>query len=566
MIRVRHYGGAEWGIESSSFSPTVRDESKTTPGMRWVGERRSWCGYVDAVDAAATRILAKGLRLDTSTLPDPGNLGAAPVIPVMAFTDLRDYQKVGVTFLVGHAAEGAFLADEVGLGKTLQALRAVRALRGKTVIICPNFLKGVWLTGLEGDSTLDPPTPAGWPGMRVMCLKGTGIDKVIEPGAKLSKTDRDTADMAAAIRNNEVDILIINYDILHAWLPVLLAWGPVNLIFDEGHMLMGDKARRTRAAEELARHVPHRMMLTATPMTSRPRDLWAPVNVLSPGRFGHPFPFFKAHCNAFQERVSAERVVWNTKGSSRLEELQRRLTFFMLRRTKDDVQLQLPPRQRQIIEVDVERQFVVAMAVALQNDASMRRALDMAADGKLPDVARLALSHVEAGHKIVIGTWRKVVAEALADALIQAGVDSVRVITGDVSPKKRAEILKEQPTVTCMTLDLAMGLDMSYADIGLCAELHVVPSKLIQWEGRLHRFRQKRSTLFQYVIGRGTADEIIRDMVIRKMGTFAEGVGKSSDKLMQDLEGEEKSPVEVLKGLYERMRAKQKAKFYVDDE
>lgn len=325
-------------------------------------------------------------------------------------------------------------------------------------------------------------------------------------------------------------------------------------------MLMGDRARRTRAAEQLGKHCPNRMMLSATPMTSRPRDLWAPVNVLSEGRFGVPFAFYKRHCAAFQERISAERVVWNTKGASDLPELQRRLSFFMLRRTKDDVGMQLPPRTRQIIEVDVERRFQLSMAIALQNDESLRRALDMAADGKLPDVASLVLGHAVEGNKIVVGTWRKVVAEAIADSLRGQNVDA-HVIHGDIPEKKRKAIIEAKPTVVCATLDsMGMGLDLSYANIGVCAELPYVPSKLVQWEGRMHRFRQKRPTLFQYVIARGTADEIIRDIIIRKMNDFEKGVGKSSDRLINDLEGQKRTAVEVLGGLFERMQKSQKEK------
>lgn len=561
MIRIRHFGGSLWGIESQPYSRITYAESKATPGMRWDGVRRAWTGYVDAVDAAARRIMAQGIRiLDVGLLPDPSKPRGV-VLAAMATSDLRPYQKEGVEFLVGNSAEGAFLADEVGLGKTLTGIRAARALRGRTIIVVPNFLKSVWTTGLEGDKSLDPPTPPGWPGMNVLVLKGTTTVPPADLGAKkLSKTARDSLALVDKLKApSEIDIVIINYDILYAWVDVLLAWEPKTMIMDEAHVLMGDKSRRTRAAERLRSAIPNRMMLSATPMTSRPRDLWAPVNVLSEGRFGAPFPYFKKHCAAFQERVSADRIVWNTKGSSELPELHRRLQFFMLRRTKEDVGMQLPPRTRQIIEVEVERRFQLSMAVALQNDESMRRALDMAADGKLGDVAQLALGHAQEGNKVVIGTWRKAVAEELANALRGADIDA-RVITGDVNEKKRKEILDAQPAVICATLDsMGMGLDLSFANVGICAELHYVPSKLVQWEGRLHRFRQKRPTLFQYVIATGTADELIRDMVIKKMHTFKDGVGKSSDQLMDDLEGGKKSPTEVLRGLYARMQAKQKA-------
>jgi len=486
-----------------------------------------------------------------------------------------------------------FVADGIvvhNCGKTVQALRAARALRGRTIIVCPTFLKGVWVTGLEGDAKLDPPTPAGWPGQKVLVLTGVQtspedlantkmaldtialakatadnkgqLKRIIETtGVKPpSKAARDTYEQAQLLKpDGDIQIVIINYDILYAWTDILLAWGARTIIFDEAHMLMGDRARRTRAAEKLAKLAESRMLLSATPMTSRPRDLWAPINVMSEGRFGAPFAFYKKHTGAFQERISAERVVWNTKGSSDLPELQRRLSFFMLRRTKDDVGMQLPPRTRQIIEVDVERRFQLSMAVALQNDESLRRALDMAADGKLNDVASLAYSHAEAGSKIVIGTWRKIVAEQLADALRGEGVDA-QVIHGEVGAAKRRAIIEAKPTVLCATIDsMGVGLDLTYANIGICAELPYVPSKLVQWEGRMHRFRQQMRTLFQYVVARGTADELIRDTIIRKMSDFKDSVGKSSDGLQRDLEGGDKTPVQVLKGLYERMKAKQAA-------
>ncbi len=560
MIRIRHFGGPQWGIESTSYSPTVHTECKATPGMTWQAERRMWCGYVDAVDAAARRLTAKGIRiLDLGAIPDP-TAPTGPILAPLALTDLRDYQKEGVAFLVAHAAEGAFLADEVGLGKTVQALRAARALRGKTVIVVPNFLKSVWLTGIAGDKELDPPTPSGWPGQKVLVLKGTTTTPPSAGSKKPSKAVRDSLALVEQLKTpGAVDIVIINYDILYAWVDVLLAWEPKTVVLDEAHLLMGDKARRTRAAERLGAMTPNRMALSATPMTSRPRDLWAPIQVLSPGRFGMPFLFYKRHCAAYQERVNAERVVWNTKGSADLPELRRRLQFFMLRRTKDDVGMQLPPRTRQIIEVEVERRFQLSMAVALQNDESLRRALDMAADGKLSDVAQLALGHAQEGSKVIIGTWRKSVAEELANALRVVDVDA-RVITGDTNPKQRKLILDAKPTVVCATLDsMGMGLDLTYANVGICAELPYVPSKLVQWEGRLHRFRQLFPTLFQYVVAVGTADELIRDTIIRKMSTFAAGIGKSSDGLQQDLEGGDKSPSEVLRGLFARMQAKKKA-------
>ncbi len=553
-----HYGGPSWGVASAYYSNVVREECKQTPGLRFIGERRAWCGYVDAAEAAALRLAARGVRIDMSALPrsadpltDTAKTKLAPprpiLVPPIAVRDLRDYQGLGVEFLVGHAAEGAILADDVGLGKTVQAIRAARALRGKTIIVVPNFLKSVWTTAITGDKTLTPPTPVGWPGAKFELL-GKTKPWPIKP---------------------DTQIVIINYDVLYAWADTLIEWQPSTIIFDEAHYLMGGKARRTRSAARISGACANRFGLSATPMTSRPRDLWAPVNIISPGRLGdNPWPYYKLHCGAFTETVhtkTQDRTVWNTKGNSNLDELRKRLEHFMLRRNKTEVALQIPPKTRQIIEVEVDKRFVLAISVALQNDDSLRRALEMASDGKLTDVAQLALGHIEAGHSVVIGCWRRSVAEALADAIRGAGVQEVGVIHGEIPQKKREATIKSKPKLTCITYGTSVGIDLSYADVGIGAELTFVPSDYLQWEGRFARFRQTRNVLVQYIIARGTADELIKDGVLKKLHTRDGALGKSDDKMREDLEGIEKSPAEQLKTLYDRIRAKQAAQEDTDD-
>lgn len=548
-IRVIHHGGNEWSCFCPYFSPLIKEECRRTPGMRWSPERRAWVGYVDAVDAAARRLVGRGVRIDMSALPSDEMreasrtmYGTTNLIAPIATRDLRDYQKIGVEFGVAHAGEGVIIADDVGLGKTLELIRIARALRGKTVIGCPEFLRGVWETGIRGDKALDPPTPVGWPGVTIFHARTT----------KPSPIPPDT------------QVVIVNYTILHDWLDTLIEWEPSTLLLDEIHMLMGDKARRTRAAEKLGAACAHRAGASATPMMSRPRDLWAPVNIISAGRLGtDPWAFYKLHCAAFQETIQLKdqaRIVWNTKGSSNLEELQRRINFFMLRRTKSEVRLQLPPKQRQIIEVNVDKRFVVAIAAALKSDASLQQALQMASDGKLPDVVQLVLGHVHAGHKVIVGCWRRVIAEAIANAAREAGVASVGVIHGEIPQKKRDAAIKSKPDVTCITYGTSVGIDLSYADVGVAAELTFLPSEMLQWEGRYARFRQKNPVLVQYVVGRGTADELIRDGILRKLRVRTGALGKHDDEMQEDIEAIEKSPAEQLKSLYDRIVADQAQK------
>ena len=64
-----------------------------------------------------------------------------PIIPI-AEKGLRDYQKLGVRFLITRGAEGCMLADDMGLGKTATAITAARALKSKTLVVCPQYVRG----------------------------------------------------------------------------------------------------------------------------------------------------------------------------------------------------------------------------------------------------------------------------------------------------------------------------------------------------------------------------------------------------------------------------------------
>lgn len=538
MISIERYSDTLYGISSRRYSAALHREAKATPGMRWSEEHHAWVGWPDAVAACAKRLEEAGIILHGET-PEPKANGSQVsnsdrfALKRSLLTGLRDYQKVGVQFLIEHAATGALLADDLGLGKTRQALHTIAAFDRSAVIVCPSFVRMVWQR--EAAKWLPK-----WP---VTELSGT----------KPKDTDIEE------LRVNAPTIFVVHYDIVYAWVPHLLAALAPDfvVVFDEAHFLQSEKSRRSQACRELARGAARRISLSGTPMTSRPRDLWNVVDTLSENRFGKPFSFFLAHCDAKKVTVTTrqgDKVVWDTTGASNLDELHARLEYFMLRRTKSDVQLELPPRTRQIIEVEVPRETRAPVGAALKSDRALREALALAADGKIPKALELIVNHVETGSKVVVFSHRKAVAEVIAASLKAQGIAS-RVITGDVALKQRAAIIDEQPTVLCCTLDsTSVGIDLSYADVGIFVELDYVPSKLAQGEGRLHRFGQKRNVLIQYVIALSTADEVIASVVVDKLDTFEHAIGKTDDGLRQSLGGEPMDSAAQLKKLYEKLK------------
>lgn len=532
--RIISRGGPIFGIVGP-YSETLRDVCRKIPGMQFSKLHNAWIGYADAVDVA--RQLAEEAGLAMSARPASPTIGDG-IAP--SYEKLRDYQRAGVDFLVEHAREGALLADDLGLGKTIQSIRAARAFKARTVVVCRANLKLHWQAELK----------KWWPKARVKILEG------VKPIVVAAKTTESFGDVTPT------DVVIVNFDILYAWLPTLLAWQPKTMIIDEAHFLCGANSRRTQAASSLAQVCPQRIFLTGTPMPNRVRDLWAMLNVLAPGRFGRDWGFYHRYCDARQEGieimdegVKTTRLVWNLNGASHTDELKKRLSYFMLRRTKSDVKLQLPKVTRTIIELEVKRQ-VISQAAALQNDGMLRKALDAAADSKLPQVVEHVAEDAREA-KVVVFTFRKAIAKGIAEGL-KARLKGKRivVVTGETDVKKRKAIVDSQPDVLVVTMDsMGVGISLAYASRAYFAELHYVPSTIIQAEGRLPRPDSLHLGVdIVYFIARGTADGIIKRIVIDKLSKQEETLGKSDDKLLADLDIAAKtSATEKLRKLWERL-------------
>jgi hypothetical protein len=526
MIRIIHLRGPLWALQSTSYSQVLKMECKATPGLTWEPINKSWCGYADAIAVAADRSRKKGLNI-MGEIPQPAASGL-----LSASKGLRDYQLAGVDFLLAKASEGCILADDLGLGKSCQATVAARALKQKTVIVCPSFVRSVWL---------DQELKKWWPAAKVTGLMTT---------------------KAAAI-DAEADVAVIHYDILHAWVDSIISWGARTCIFDEGHFFRGRVTRRTGAGKKLASACTHRIMLTGTPMPNKIIDVWSPVDVISEGRFGKSFAFGLRHANGHQEQVTPTKTVWKFDGASHLDELNTRLNFgpkspwgFMLRRLKSDVALELPARSRQVLTLEVPRGHVMAPLQAIRSDRIMRKALDMAADGKFPQVIELTLEHLKAGHKVVVGSHRKRIAELIAEGVRSECSKRVEVVHGEIPMAKRKAIVDSQPDLLCCTIDSTqVGINLSYASVAIVAELVWDPTMIAQWEGRFGRF-EGQNILIQYCIARGTADEYIKRAVVLKLDRFVEGVGKRDDQLREELRGLGKEGAAArLAKLAERMMA-----------
>lgn len=200
---------------------------------------------------------------------------------------LYPFQQAGTHFLI--AAQQAILADEVGSGKTIQAIAAARAINALPVlVICPNSVKRSWEKEIE----------KWWPGTPTYVVDG---DK-----KKRAKTILDCGDRPG--------FCIINYESvrLHSRLsgygsmalsaeekrPKELNQVPWSLmIVDEAHRCSNPTSKQTRAIWKISETVPLRWAMTGTPLTNKPDSLWPLLHFINPDEWPSKTAFIQRYCD-----------------------------------------------------------------------------------------------------------------------------------------------------------------------------------------------------------------------------------------------------------------------------
>src|SRR6202789_241101 len=577
-------GSHLWQAKSSYFSKVLVEVAKTIPGMAWDASNRAWVGYIDAVQGRAGGFEAKGIRIERRALDgqkaDDYRHHLLYAVNGADGRVLRDYQKTAVDFLICTAPTGAILSLDMGCGKTAVALMAVRAFGGRTLIIVPSSARSGWADTQRGEilkwcpkarpnTLLLDGTRPGKHEWRFLKKVGAYTCKLCEftpplegdqgepptgesPGRKPVTAD----DCDHAIRPTAAtQIVICHYDVLFAWVDVLIAWGPSNIVWDEAHMLQSEKSRRSVASKEIAAHatVKTRAALTGTPLVNRIRDLWNLIDTISPARVGkRNFLFQMRYCDGHYENISRDiGDKWIAEGKSNLEELQKRLARFTMRKSKEEVKLELPPKTRQIIRLEIPVSY--RQANVDQVDKRLIQAVFVrAVDGKLPQVIERTRDHLEAGASVVDFVFRRSVAEYIVTKLSATGF-MCRFIHGGVPHAKRETILNElreasltAPVLLVCTIDCcAVAIDLTFASVGMICELTYEPHELLQAESRLHRFGQADPVLIEYPIAMQTIEEAISEVVIDRLDTVEMLIGKT-DGLAKALAGQEEDLIAKL--------------------
>ena len=615
-IVIDRLGDGLYVIRSNYFSRALVNHAKRVPGMRFDYPSKTWRGYPDAVAAVAARLQHDGIHVENpEDIPDPESWRTAHTPYLFATKNLREYQVEGVRFLIARAKEGALLADSMRLGKSLQAITAARAFKLKTLVVCPSHVVGVW--GRPPDAPEGPGEIAKWwpdawtstdgqKGQGVVCLESVRPFKPQDLARKLSNkavlTDEErvqltrardaTAAYAEKIRH--VQVVVCHQDLIYAWLDVLRLWGFKTLIIDEGHIFSGYQSRRSNAIKELRSQATFAMVLTGTPITNVPQNAHNIFELIAPGRLGYffgtkkeegstevtimPGCYANVFCDARFETVGTgpeQKTVPYFKGRSNLdkpdgkkaltqaETLNARVKYFMLRRLKKDVDPQLPLKQRVILDVNIPAKAVIGLKTSMLTGKGddLRQALNAAADGKFNPVMSILAGHIDEQETTIAFCFRRLFTERVADEMKKKRDIFVTLVHGGLTQRVRDRRIHEVkswtkgPALLAGTIDTtSASIDLSFANVATVCELTWEPHELAQLEERLYKYDAGNKYLVEYVIARGTGDELILRAVINKLDTFEKVIGETGDNMRADFQGK---PENNLKRLYDALVAMQ---------
>ncbi len=417
---------------------------------------------------------------------------------------LYPHQADGVAFLI--SKKRAILGDDMGLGKTRQAVVALQAAvpEGVILVVCPASLKLNWKREIL---MVDPAA-------RIEVL---GYDK--EPSVKPRW-------------------IIVNYDLLSKQAERLhdIPWAGV--ILDEAHFIKNASARTTHCLKLLGVQDQAKaplvgpnyvFLLTGTPMTSRPRDLFNLLRCV-----GHPaarsfLSFAKRYCEAYRNDFG-----WVTTGASNLDELNLLMKEIMLRRKKDEV-LDLPPKIRSWVPVDISA--APAALLAVENFLAWYQGTDPAAPNDTQFLARLTKVRValhKAKHKAVAERIRDVVAAGDKVVVFTAFNDGVArhaktlgeaavTITGSQSAEQRMEAVdrfQKDPivrVVVCNIIAGGVGITLTAGTHVIFQDLDWVPANHAQAEDRCYRMGQTRKVTVEYFHAEGSLDSYIARLLETKI-------------------------------------------------
>lgn len=449
--------------------------------------------------------------------------------------DYFPYQKAGIKKI--NENKYTLLADETGLGKTVQVIGAINMMRDpkRILIICPNSMKGVWEKELKtwcvhGHLKISISNSTDFKLSDIMIVNYETFKFSIDPKSK------DFRDPKKGKYNCSLNTF-----------KTMKGMGKIDLlVLDESQRIKNYSANTTRNIFKLKSKigVDKAVFLSATPIFSRPDEIWTTIKYFG---FEDKFEGNKSNFMSYYQSSYFD-TRWNRliHGEPKnLDELQRYLrSTFMIRRTKDQVFPEMPKKIRKIIPIEVDTtkfdkfDYLISEShnVSTLSNDDVDHVLTSLRSGHIGELAEMRMiageqklkatkeyvdDLLDSGEKVVIfGHHKKLLAS------LKNYYSGCAFITGDVpSDQRLAEVEKFQNDPECKVFigniqSAGVGLTLTSSCHAVFVELDFVPANMTQAEDRIYRIGQKRTSFIHYLVAKNTLDAYIADMIIRKQDIF----------------------------------------------
>ncbi len=464
---------------------------------------------------------------------------------------LRPYQNHGLAWLahLHDLGMGGVLADDMGLGKTVQTLAHLHRLH-----TLPPFALSA-PKGLTSEPSNPSPEAQG-----ERKEKPARPSLIIAPTSVLSNWQREAERFAPTLKiyrhhGSErsssakafvnADVVLTSYPLLQRDEKMLtdIEWNVV--VFDEAQTLKNAKAKTYQSAQSLKAQ--QRIALTGTPMENHLGELWAIYNVLIPGLLGNLEGFNSIFRHPIEQRADSEQM----------KKLKARIRAFILRRGRDQVLNELPPKTEYTrwIELEsVQADMYESLRTAIHED--IRKVIDkkglkqstihildallklrqVCCDPrlvKLPGAAARSLgagsakldwlsTHVpelmEEGRKVLIFSQFTSMLALIADMLNEQKIPFA-LLTGDTADRDTPIEQFQSGKVSVFLLSLkagGVGLNLTAADTVIHYDPWWNPAVEAQATARAHRMGQDKPVIVTKLVAKGTLEERMLTMLARK--------------------------------------------------
>jgi superfamily II DNA or RNA helicase len=446
-------------------------------------------------------------------------------LPTGLVATLRPYQSEGFQWLAALYRHdlGGVLADDMGLGKTLQTLalicHAVEQSRAEApfLVVAPASVVSNWAHEAGRFA----------PNLRV--------NAIVQTGARRPET-LEQAVTGSHIVVTSYTLFRLEYDHYAA-----LPWA--GLILDEAQFVKNAQSQNYRCAKQLP--VAFKLAITGTPMENNLAELWALLSITAPGLL----PRLDRFTDYYRKPIEKDH------DEDRLAQLRRRIRPLMLRRRKAEVVTELPAKQEQIIELDLnpkhrkmyqtylqrERQKVLGLLGDLgKNRFEIFRSLTLLRQASL-DVSLVDPKHhgiastkldalgerltdlVAEGHRVLVFSQFTRFLNAARQRLEAAGITCCYL---DGKTRQREQVITDFKNGTAPVFLISLksggfGLNLTEADYCILLDPWWNPATEAQAVDRVHRIGQTRKVMVYRLVAKDTIEQKVMALQARKAELFS---------------------------------------------